>query len=122
MINGMHALIYTTKPDEMRAFFTDVLRFPHVDAGRGWLIFALPPSEIALHPIDAGSEHHELSLMCDDVATTVADLKARGVEFDGDIADHGWGITAQMVLPDATQMMLYEPHHALAAAGVDPAG
>ena len=116
MINGMHALIYTTKPDEMRAFFTDVLQFPHVDAGRGWLIFALPPSEIALHPIDAGKEHHELTLLCDDVEATVADLRSRGVEFDGDISDNGWGITAQIVMPDGTRMMLYEPRHALAHA------
>lgn len=116
MVNGMHALIYTTKPDEMRAFFTDVLRFQHVDAGRGWLIFALPPSEIALHPTDAGKEHHELSLMCDDIEATVADLRARGVEFNGDTIDHGWGIAAQMALPDGTEMMLYQPRHARAHA------
>ena len=118
MINGVHALIYTTKPDEMRTFFTDVLRFPHVDAGRGWLIFALPPAEIALHPIDQGKEHHELSLMCDDVKATVEDLRARGVEFDGEVSDHGWGLAIQMLLPDATSMMLYEPRHAVAAAGL----
>lgn len=116
MVNAMHALIYTTKPDEMRAFFTDVLRLPHVDAGRGWLIFALPPSEIALHPTDAGKEHHELTLMCDDIEATVADLRSRGVEFNGDPSDHGWGIAAQIALPDGTEMMLYQPRHATAYA------
>ena len=114
MINGMHALIYTTKPEEMRAFFRDVLRFPCVDAGGGRLMFALPPSELATHPADAGREHHELSFMCDDVEATVADLRARGVEFSGDVSDRGWGLTIYMVLPDATQVMLYQPRHALA--------
>ena len=122
MINGMHALIYTTKPDEMRAFFTDVLRFPHVDAGRGWLIFALPPSEIAVHPIDADKEHHELSLMCDDVVATVADLRGRDVEFDGEITDHGWGIATHIVLPDGTRMMLYQPRHDRAPQTAAPEG
>lgn len=115
MINGMHTLIYTTKPDAMRAFFRDVLQFPYVDAGGGRLMFALPPSELATHPVDAGQEHHELSFMCDDVQATVADLRARGVEFAGDVTDRGWGMTIYMLLPDATQVMLYEPRHAVAA-------
>lgn len=114
----MHALIYTSKPDEMRTFFADVLRFPHVDAGRGWLIFALPPAEVALHPIDAWKEHHELTLLCDDVEGTVAELRTRGVEFDGEVTDHGWGLAIQMLLPDATSMMLYEPRHAVAATAL----
>ena len=115
MINGMHAVVYTTKTDEMRAFFRDVLRFPCVDAGGGRLMFALPPSEMATHPVDPGHEHHELSLMCDNIEATVAELRARGVEFTGDITDRGWGVTISLVLPDATQVMLYEPRHAVAA-------
>lgn len=116
MVNGMHALIYTTKPDEMRAFFSDVLHLPSVDAGHGWLIFALPPSEIAVHPTDAGTERHELTLMCDDIEATVADLRARGVEFNGETSDQRWGISAQLVLPDGTEMMLYQPRHVTAYA------
>ena len=115
MINGMHAVVYTPKTDEMRAFFRDVLGFPCVDAGGGRLMFALPPSEMATHPADPGREHHELSFMCDDVEATVAALRARGVEFAGDITDRGWGVTIYIVLPDATQVMLYEPRHAVAA-------
>jgi len=114
VINGMHAVVYTTKTDEMRAFFRDVLRFPCVDAGGGRLMFALPRSEMATHPIEPGHEHHELSLQCDDIAATVAELRARGAAFSGDVTDRGWGLTIQMVLPDLTQLMLYEPRHALA--------
>ena len=114
MITGVHALVYTTEPDRMRAFFRDVLELPHVDAGDGWLIFALPPAEAAMHPIEAGHEHQELTLMCDDIQATVARLRQRGVDFDGDVADRGWGLTIQMVLPDASRMMLYQPRHPVA--------
>ena len=115
MITGMHSLIYTTKPNEMRAFFSDVLGLASVDAGGGWLIFALPPAEVAVHPIDAGQEHHELALMCDDLDATMAELRGRGATFAGHATDRGWGISAQMVLPDGSQLMLYQPRHAVAA-------
>lgn len=115
MITGAHALLYTTKPDEMRAFFRDVPALRSVDAGEGWLIFALPPAEIAVHPIDTGSEHHELTLMCDDIDATVVELRERGAQFAGAVQARGWGRTVQLVLPDATQLMLYEPRHPLPA-------
>lgn len=114
MITGAHTLLYTTEPEAMRAFFRDVLELHSVDAGGGWLIFALPPAEVAVHPIDVGHEHHEITLMCDDIDATVIELRGRGAQFAGNVEDRGWGRTIQLVLPDATQMMLYEPHHAVA--------
>jgi len=117
MINGMHALIYTTKPDEMRRFFREALQLSHVDAGNGWLIFALPPSEVALHPTEIGEEHHELTLVCDDIDATVRELRERGVTFADAVVDRRWGRAIQMALPDGGQMMLYQPEHPLAAAG-----
>jgi catechol 2,3-dioxygenase-like lactoylglutathione lyase family enzyme len=80
MINAVHALIYAKDADRVRAFFRDVLGFPSVDAGGGWLIFALPPAELGIHPHE-GERECELYLMCDDVQATVAGLKAKGVEF-----------------------------------------
>ena len=115
MINSVHALVYTPEPERMREFFSDVLELPHVDAGGGWLIFALPPAELAMHPVERGHEHHELTLMCDDIDATRTRLLERGVTFSGDITEQRWGRTLQIVLPDETQMMLYEPHHPVAA-------
>ena len=117
MITAVHTLIYTPEPEGMRAFFRDVLELPHVDAGDGWLIFALPPAEVAMHPAEAGHEHQEITLMCDDIAATVAGLRQRGVDFDGDVADRGWGLAINLVLPDGSHMLLYEPRHAVAAHG-----
>ena len=111
-IIGMHALIYSKKADETRAFLRDVLGFQAVDAGRGWLIFAAPPAEIAVHPAD-GEEYHELYLMCDDVDVTVAELKAKGVQ-TREILDQGWGRVTQIVLPSGDELGLYEPRHATA--------
>ena len=120
MITGAHTIIYTARADEMRAFFRDKLGFPFVDAGGGWPIFALPPAETAVHPIDAGHEHHELGLMCDDLEATMAQLRDHGVEFAGDVAEHRWGRAIQMVLPDGTEMMLYQPLHTTAAEATRP--
>lgn len=116
MITGAHSLLYTTKPDEMRAFFDEVLGLRSVDAGGGWLIFALPPAEVAVHPIDPGGEHHELTLMCDDIDATVGALQARGARFAGGVEDRRWGRTIQLVLPDDMQLMLYEPRHPIATS------
>lgn len=110
MINGVHAIIYSKKADRIRAFFKDVLNLRSADAGGGWLIFALPPAEVAVHP--AGSGSHELFLMCDDIKSTVNDLKKKGVKFVGKVADQGWGILATIKLPDGTKLGLYEPRHA----------
>jgi catechol 2,3-dioxygenase-like lactoylglutathione lyase family enzyme len=110
MITGAHVLLYTSDPDADRTFFRDVLGFPSVDAGRGWLIFALPPAELAVHP---GAAKHELYLMCHDIAATTAELKERGVEFTSEINDQGWGLLTALKLPGGGELGLYEPKHPL---------
>ena len=94
VINGMHAIVFSRDAEADRAFIRDVLGWPSVDAGYGWLIFTLPPAEIAVHPVE-GPEHHELYLMCDDVAATVAGLEARGVELVRPVSDQGFGLLAK---------------------------
>jgi predicted enzyme related to lactoylglutathione lyase len=110
MITGVHAIIFTKDADAVRAFFRDVLEFPSVDAGRGWLIFALPPAELAAHPADEAS-HHELYLMCDDARTTVDELKRKGVEFSRPITDEGFGLMTAIKLPGGAELGLYEATH-----------
>jgi catechol 2,3-dioxygenase-like lactoylglutathione lyase family enzyme len=110
MITGVHAVIFTTGAEEARAFFRDVLGFSSVDAGGGWLIFALPPAELAAHPTDANG-HHELYLMCDDVHATVEELRARGIEFTQPISDEGFGLMTAMRMPGGGELGLYEPRH-----------
>ena len=110
MITGVHALIYTKDADKIRAFFKDTLGFPSVDAGHGWLIFALPPAELGIHPTDDEAAH-ELYLMCDDVNATVAELKAKGVAFVGPIQDQGFGLVTSIQLPDGATLGLYQPKH-----------
>ncbi len=111
-ITGTHVLLYTTEPDAVRAIFRDVFGWGHVDAGDGWLIFALPPAEVGVHPAD--SAHHELSLTCDDIEATVADLRAKGIEFKGEPMSVGWGVAVTMVLPGGLDVLLYQPRHPLA--------
>ncbi len=113
MINGAHAIIYAADAAKARASFRDVLNFPAVDAGDGWLIFALPPGELAAHPVDepAESGRHQLYFMCDDIHATVAALKARGVEFTDSPVDHGWGILTTLRIPGGGEIGLYEPRH-----------
>jgi predicted enzyme related to lactoylglutathione lyase len=112
MITGMHAILFSPEAEKVRAFFADVLRMPSVDAGGGWLIFALPPAELAVHPAD-GAGHHELYLMCDDIQATLADLKDKGIEVARDVSDLGWGLLAAIRLPDGSEFPLYEPRHPL---------
>ncbi len=109
MITGVHALIYTKDADGVRAFFRDVLGFSSVDAGHGWLIFALPPAELGIHPTDEGG-HHELYLMCDDVKATVKELKSKGVEFTQPIKEAGFGLVTSVKIPGG-ELGLYEPKH-----------
>jgi catechol 2,3-dioxygenase-like lactoylglutathione lyase family enzyme len=111
MITGVHAIIFTTDAERDRAFFHDVLEFPSVDAGGGWLIFALPPAELAAHPAEEGGQH-ELYLMCDDVHATVAELKAKGVDFARAISDEGFGLETAIRLPSGGDLGLYQPKHA----------
>jgi catechol 2,3-dioxygenase-like lactoylglutathione lyase family enzyme len=110
VITGAHAIVYSRDADADRAFFRDVLGFPSVDAGGGWLIFALPPAELAAHPADAGGRH-ELYLMCDEIESTVADLKAKGVEFTAPVSDEGFGLLTSLKLPGGGELGLYEPRH-----------
>jgi hypothetical protein len=108
-ITGAHSLLYTSQPDELRAVFRDVFGWDHVDGGGGWLIFKLPPGEVAVHPADGPS--HELSLMCDDLTATIDDLRAKGITFDGEPSDQRWGVVTTMVLPGDLRVLLYEPRH-----------
>ncbi len=111
MINGAHVILYTSDPDGLRDWFRDVLEFPFVDVGDGWLIFALPPSEVAMHPAE-GDAQHELFLMCDDVHATVEELTRRGVEFATPVTDRGWGLLTSIRVPGGGQIGLYQPRHA----------
>src|SRR4051794_28871049 len=110
MITGAHAIIFNTQPDEVRAFFRDVLGFKHVDAGGGWLIFALPPAELGVHPVDADG-HQGLCLMCDDTKATVKELKAKGVEFTREITDARFGLLPSFKIPGGAELSLSEPKH-----------
>jgi len=110
VITGAHAIVYSHDADADRAFFRDVLELPSVDAGHGWLIFALPPAEIATHPTD-GAGRHELYLMCDDIHATVAELERKGVRFGGPIVQERWGSVTAIELPGGGELGLYEPKH-----------
>jgi catechol 2,3-dioxygenase-like lactoylglutathione lyase family enzyme len=111
MISGVHAILYSKDADRLRSFFRDVLGFPAVDAGHGWLIFALPPGEMGVHPTGDGEEaRHELYLMCDNVEATIASLAARGVSCTP-VVDEGWGLATSVSLPDGGTIGLYQPRH-----------
>ncbi len=110
MINGVHAIIFSENAEGVRAFFGDVLGLPSVDAGGGWLIFALPPAELAAHPAE-GEGRHELYLMCDDIRATTEELRAKGVEITREISDEGFGLMTALRLPDGSELGLYEPRH-----------
>lgn len=113
MINGMHALIYSTNADADRAFFRDVLGFPHVDTGEGWLIFKAPPAEIAFHP----AEQHtrcELYLTVDDVESTVSQWSERGLEIIVAPTKREWGTEAVVRLPGGATLGVYQPTHVTA--------
>jgi catechol 2,3-dioxygenase-like lactoylglutathione lyase family enzyme len=110
VITGMHAIVFSPEADQVRTFFRDVLGLSSVDAGGGWLIFALPPAELAVHPAGDGPRH-ELYLMCDDIHATLAELRGKGVEVAKDAADQGWGLLAAIRLPDGSELPVYEPRH-----------
>jgi predicted enzyme related to lactoylglutathione lyase len=112
MITGAHAIVFTPDAERLRAFFRDVLELPSVDAGHGWLIFALPPAEIAAHPAETAGKH-ELYLMCDDIEATVAELQAKGVELTGPVTDAAFGRLTAIALPGGGELGLYEPRHPL---------
>jgi hypothetical protein len=114
VIDGVHVLIYSREADGVRSFFRDVFGRASVDAGDGWLIFALPPAELAVHPTD-GSAYHELYLMCDDIEETIRDLETRGVRCSP-VKDEGWGLMTSLQLPGGEELGLYEPRHETALA------
>jgi predicted enzyme related to lactoylglutathione lyase len=112
-ITAAHVILYTPEAEALRAFFRAVIGWDHVDAGHGWLIFALPPAELAVHPSESATRH-ELYLHCDEIEATVEELRGKGVEFRGKPEDMGYGIQATMVLPGGVEVGLYEPRHATA--------
>jgi hypothetical protein len=113
VIRGAHVILYSADAEADRAFLRDVVGLASVDSGGGWLIFRLPPSEVAVHPAET-SGAAELYLVCDDVDATVADLEGRGVVFDGRVSDQGWGRLATVRLPGGGRLGIYEARHATA--------
>jgi catechol 2,3-dioxygenase-like lactoylglutathione lyase family enzyme len=111
VIVGAHTIVFSEDAGAARAFFADVLGLRAVDAGGGWLIFALPPAELACHPAESDSGRHELYLMCDDLDATIADLRAKGVEFAAPVSDEAWGRVTRLHVPGGGELGLYEPRH-----------
>ena len=115
MIQGVHTMFYSSQAEALRAFFRDKLRFPASDVGDGWLIFDLPEADLGCHPADpehggpSGTPH--ISFYCDDIQKTVAELKARGVEFTGEVADHGYGLVTHFKVPGDFEVQLYQPRY-----------
>jgi hypothetical protein len=124
-INGTHMLFYTSEPEQLRAMLRDVFGFKHVDAGGGWLIFALPPAEIGIHPSEGpnwdSGMRHEISFMCDDIHETMTELRAKGVAMDAEPKSQRYGHTVMLQLPGGCKAMLYQPLHLVAAAIAKPA-
>jgi hypothetical protein len=110
MIIGAHAVIYSTNPDADRAFLRDVLKLTNVDVGDGWLIFGLPPAEVAVHPADE-NDRHEFYFMCDDVEAFSAEMKEQGIACDA-AKDMGWGLLTGLTLPGGGKLGIYQPRHA----------
>lgn len=113
MINGAHVIVYSKDAEADRAFFKDVLGLHHVDAGHGWLIFALPPAEVACHPAEENGQH-ELYLMCEDLKQTISALAAQGIDC-GDVQEPPWGVLTMITLPGGGELGLYQPKHPRAA-------
>ncbi|HTZ97867.1 MAG TPA: hypothetical protein VMB18_15805 [Terriglobales bacterium] len=113
MIAGVHTILYSTRAEAVRTFFRDVLKLSHVDAGQGWLIFAAPPGEIAVHPAEEPGPP-ELYLMCTDLKATMAELERKGVEFAAPVSEQRWGLLTHIKLPDGEKLGLYEPRHKMA--------
>jgi catechol 2,3-dioxygenase-like lactoylglutathione lyase family enzyme len=121
MITAAHLIAFADDAEAARAFFADVLELPSVDAGDGWLIFALPPAELAIHPGSGWDEReggHRLFLVCDDIERTVAELKTKGVEFTSGVVDEGWGLVTTLEVPGHGEIGLYQPAHPSPLEGV----
>lgn len=115
MLTAVHTIVYADDAERARAFFRDVLGWPHVDAGGGWLLFRTGPSELGVHPTSAGPKsetaQHEIALMCDDLDATMAELAAEGVEFTAGVEDAGFGRLTRFAVPGAGEMLLYQAAH-----------
>ena len=114
MLIGVHSVIYSTNPDADRAFLRDVMKLTNVDAGGGYIVFGLPPSEVAIHPADKNNTH-ELYLMCDDVEAFIGEMKEHNISC-GSVQDEGWGLLTQVTLPGGGKLGVYQPRHARPAA------
>ena len=115
MIRGLHAMFYSSDADALRAFFREKLRLPATDVGGGWLIFDLPEADLGVHPTENGeppSGTADLSFYCDDIQQTVAELRSRGVEFAGEVEDHGYGLVTHFKAPGGLTVQLYQPAYA----------
>jgi catechol 2,3-dioxygenase-like lactoylglutathione lyase family enzyme len=124
MIRGVHTMFYSSEPEALRAFLRDKLGFPYSDVGGGWLIFDLPEADMGCHPADSvNSGTHDISFYCDNIEQTVAELKAKGVEFIDAISDRGYGLVTHFKMPGGTQVQLYQPRYVKHAtvAGKGPA-
>jgi hypothetical protein len=115
MIRGLHGLFYSSDADATRAFLRDQLRLPYSDVGEGWLIFDLPEGDVGVHPLEEGGQPragtHDVSFYCDDIRGTVAELRARGVQFRGEVADQGYGLVTYLTMPGGVEVQLYEPKY-----------
>lgn len=117
MIKGLHTMFYTSEPEALRAFLRDKLGLPATDVGEGWLIFDLREAELGCHPtemqdgqtVPSGTPH--ISFYCDDIESTVAELKGKGVEFAGDVEDHGYGLVTMVKAPGGFEIQIYEPKY-----------
>ncbi len=110
MITGAHSIIYSTNPEADRFFFRDVLKLPHVDVGEGWLIFGLPPAELAVHPSER-NDVQELYLLCDDIEMFVEQMRVQGIN-TSPVQERNWGRITELTLPSGSKLQIYEPHHA----------
>jgi catechol 2,3-dioxygenase-like lactoylglutathione lyase family enzyme len=115
MIRGVHTMFYSSEPEAFRAFFRDKLGFPANDVGGGWLIFDLPEADLGCHPAGieegAASGTQDISFYCDDIEQTVAELEARGVEFNGPVIDQGYGLVTHFKVPGGFEVQLYQPRY-----------
>ena len=118
MIKGVHTMFYSSEPEALRAFLRDKLGFSNFsDVGGGWLIFDLPEADMGVHPSDERGEHgqpagtHDISFYCEDIQATIVELKDRGVEFDGEVVDAGFGLAIHFTMPGGVRVQLYQPHY-----------
>jgi len=115
MIRGIHGMFYSSKADELRAFLRDKLKLPFTDTGGGWLIFDFEQGDLGVHPTEgeaALSGKHDISFFTDDVEGTVAELQGRGVKFEDEIQDHGYGLVTHFAMPGGVRVQLYQPRYA----------